>query len=199
MTLVIGLTGSIASGKSTVSLMFDDFDIPVVDADKLARVVVRPGEKGYTEIVKTFGEDILRTDKTIDRKKLGEIVFADEGKRNKLNAIVHPAVREEMLKSRDALIETGAAAVVLDIPLLFESKLTHFVDRTIVVAVDPATQLKRLMERDGFTEEHARQRINSQMPITEKAKQADAVVDNNGTKSETYKQLQEILRCWQVL
>ncbi|MEC5421965.1 dephospho-CoA kinase [Virgibacillus sp. C22-A2] len=199
MTLVIGLTGSIASGKSTVSLMFDEFNIPVVDADKLSREVVKPGEKAYDKIVNTFGHEILRDDQTLDRKKLGGIIFADEDKRKQLNSIVHPAVRERMIFRRDSFIEAGETCVVLDIPLLFESKLTHFVDKTLVVFVDEGVQLKRLMERDDYTEVEAWQRIKSQISIDEKAKKANAIIDNNGTKYESYIQLEKLLREWKII
>lgn len=198
MSLIIGLTGSIASGKSTVSLMFDDFNIPVIDADKLAREVVYPGEAAYKEVVETFGKEILREDKTIDRERLGEIIFADETKRKTLNAIVHPAIRERMLEKKDAFISSGEKCIVLDIPLLFESKLEHFVDKIIVVYVDEDVQLERLMARNELTKEEALQRIHSQMSIKEKAKLADTIIDNNGTKLESYEQLEEILRAWQV-
>lgn len=198
LTLVIGLTGSIASGKSTVSLMFDEFNIPVIDADKIARQVVVPGAKAYEEIVTTFGEDVLRDDKTLDRKKLGAIVFKNEYMRKKLNGIVHPAVREQMLYQRDQFIQDGVRAVVLDIPLLFESKLTDFVDKTIVVFVDETVQLNRLIERDKLSKEEALQRINSQMPVAEKAKKADAVIDNNRSKFESFEQLQSLLKKWDI-
>lgn len=199
MTLIIGLTGSIATGKSTVSSMFDDFNIPVVDADKISRHVVRPGEKAYDKIVEAFGHEVLKGDKTLDREKLGSIIFADEIKRKQLNRIVHPAVREEMLEQRDAYVKSGVACVVLDIPLLFESKLPHFVDKTLVVYVDEKVQLNRLKERDGYTEEEANQRIQSQIPIKEKAKKANAFIDNNGTKQESYKQLEELLKKWKTV
>ncbi|MGJ9457174.1 dephospho-CoA kinase [Oceanobacillus sp. CF4.6] len=199
MSLCIGLTGSIASGKSTVSLMFDDFNIPVVDADKIARTVVQPGEKAYEKVVETFGETILRADKTLDRQALGAIIFADKSKRELLNSIVHPAIRETMLYQRDAYFKAGAKCVVLDIPLLFESKLIDFVDRTIVVFVDASVQLERLMERDQSTAEEAMQRIQSQMPLKEKVKLADAVIDNNGSKSSSYEQLEKLLKNWTVL
>ena len=198
LTLILGLTGSIATGKSTVSLMFDDYEIPVIDADKVARQVVVPGEQAYNEIVKEFGEDILREDKMLDRKKLGSIVFADEEKRKKLNNIIHPQIRKKMLHDRDQLVEQGEKCVVLDIPLLFESELTHFVDKVIVVYADPKIQLERLMERDESTEEEAKQRINSQMSIKEKAARADTVINNNGTKFETYEQLEKVLKEWNV-
>lgn len=199
LALTIGLTGSIASGKSTVSLMFDDYNIPVVDADKLSREVVKPGEKAYEQIIDTFGKDILREDKSLDRKKLGALIFADENKRNKLNSIVHPAVREKMVQRRDGFLQAGSKCVVLDIPLLFESKLTHFVDKTVVVYVDEELQLKRLMERDNYSVEEALQRIRSQMPVKEKAALADAVIDNNGSKFETYEQLEKLLKSWEVI
>lgn len=199
MALIIGLTGSIASGKSTVSAMLDRFHIPVIDADKLARKVVEPGEQAYNKIIHVFGDDILNDDQTLDRKKLGTIIFADEEKREQLNNIVHPAVRNEMLRERDAYIHAGEKCVILDIPLLFESKLTDFVDKTVVVYVDEIIQLKRLMARDQFTEEEARQRIDSQIPLREKIKLADGIIDNNGTKDETYGQLIELLRAWQVI
>jgi len=199
LAFIIGLTGSIATGKSTVSLMFDDFNIPVVDADKIAREVVQPGEQAYKAIVKTFGKKILREDKTLDRPKLGSIVFADEEKRKTLNGIIHPAIREKMLKDRDAYVQQGETCIVLDIPLLFESKLTHFVDKTIVVYADEDTQLKRLIQRDAYTEKEAKQRIHSQLSASEKAELADAVVDNNGTKYETYEQLENVLKEWNVL
>lgn len=198
MALIIGLTGSIATGKSTVSLMFDEFDIPVIDADKVARQVVVPGEKAYNEIVQTFGKEILREDQTLDRAKLGSIVFEDDYKRKTLNNIIHPEIRKKMLHDRNELVKQGANTVVLDIPLLYESKLTHFVDKVIVVYADPDVQLKRLMARNGYTEEEARQRIESQMPASEKAKLADAVIDNNGKKSETYEQLAKIIKEWNV-
>lgn len=198
MAFVIGLTGGIASGKSTVSKMFRELYIPVVDADKIARQVVEPGEKAYERIIEVFGEEILKADRTLDRPALGSIVFADEDKRNQLNAIVHPAVRERMLELRDNYIHAGAICVVLDIPLLFESKLTHLVDRTIVVYVDESVQLNRLMERNHYTEKEAKQRISSQMPVKEKAKLADAVINNNGTIEESYIQLKELLQEWNI-
>ncbi|MFC0522365.1 dephospho-CoA kinase [Pontibacillus salicampi] len=199
MTVVVGLTGSIASGKSTVSLMFDDYNIPVIDADKLSREVVEPGEKAYEEIVYTFGSSVLREDQTIDRKALGNIVFQDEEKRKQLNSIVHPAVRERMLTKRDDYIAKEVRAVVLDIPLLFESNLMDYVDKVLVVYVDEGTQLSRLMERDGSSEEEAMSRINSQIPVAEKAKKADEVIDNSGSKQSSYDQLDHILRKWGIV
>lgn len=199
MALIIGLTGSIASGKSTVSSMLTDYHIPVVDADKISHDVVCPGEKAYQQIVETFGEEILLEDKTIDRKKLGAIIFSDKEKRTRLNEIVHPAVRESMAKQQKDYIAGGATSVVLDIPLLFESKQTHLIDKTLVVYVNKATQLERLMNRDNSAEAEARSRINSQISLDEKAKMADAVIDNNGTREQTKEQLDDFLANWKVI
>lgn len=198
-TLIIGLTGSIASGKSTVAGMFTEFDLPVIDADKISRLVVEPGQQAYTDIVAVFGRDILLPDETIDRSKLGRIIFADKEKREQLNGIVHPAVRQKMLKERDHYIQKGYRCVVMDIPLLFESQLTHFVDTTMVVYVQELNQLNRLMNRNGFSEEEAYQRIQSQMSMDEKKELADIVLDNNGTIEQTYQQLKTYLQQEKVL
>ncbi|WP_042146330.1 dephospho-CoA kinase [Paucisalibacillus sp. EB02] len=199
MTLVIGLTGSISSGKSTVSSMFKDIQIPVIDADQISRDVVEPGEDALKEIVSEFGRDVLFPDGTLNRKKLGSVIFSDNEKRKKLNSIVHPAIRKRMLEQRESYLENGEPCIVMDIPLLFESKLTHMVDKILVVYVDEYVQLERLMERDNSTKEEALERIQSQIALKEKVKQADAVIDNNGSKEASYKQLRNILEKWQVL
>lgn len=198
MALVIGLTGSIGTGKSTIANRFRELNIPVVDADKIAREVVEPNTETYRKIVETFGEEILHEDLTLNRKALGNIVFRDENKRKQLNSIIHPAIRKEMLRQRDEWIEIGKECVVLDIPLLYESKLTHFVDKVIVVYVDEDVQLQRIIERDKSSEEEAKNRIAAQIPVAEKAKMADAVIDNNGSIEDSYKQLEEILDTWGV-
>ncbi|MGM8215572.1 dephospho-CoA kinase [Bacillaceae bacterium W0354] len=198
MTLVIGLTGSIATGKSTISNMFKEWNYPVVDADKIAREVVEPGEAAYEKIVSYFGESILNSDRTIDRKKLGHIVFNDKNERDQLNGIIHPEIRKEMLRQRDAFIEQKAPAVVLDIPLLFESQLFDYVDKVLVVYVEPEVQLERLMKRDGSSKEEALSRIKSQIPITEKKERADAFIDNSRTITDSKEQLKNILKQWNV-
>ncbi|KAA0761558.1 dephospho-CoA kinase [Bacillus sp. SH5-2] len=199
MTVVIGLTGGIASGKSTVSKMFRELSIPVIDADVIAREVVEQGKPAYNKIVEVFGAEVLQQDGELDRPKLGNIVFYNEEKRLQLNKIVHPAVREEMNTQKEMYIKKGVQAVVLDIPLLFESKLTSLVDRVLVVAVTPKTQLERLMKRNNFSEEEAKARIQSQMPLEEKVKNADEVINNDGTIMETKTQLQEILKEWNII
>ncbi|WP_173915871.1 dephospho-CoA kinase [Halobacillus sp. Marseille-Q1614] len=199
MGIVIGLTGSIATGKSTVSQMFKHFEIPVVDADIISREVVNPGEPAYKEIVEQFSEEILNEDGAINRKELGKVIFRDKEKRNILNRIVHPQVRKEMKRQRDGYLARGDKAVVLDIPLLFESKLTDYVDRTLVVYVDSETQLKRLMARDESKEAEAMERIRSQIPASKKAEWADAVIDNSGTREQSFEQLKAILTNWGVI
>ncbi|REJ08326.1 dephospho-CoA kinase [Halobacillus trueperi] len=199
MTLVIGLTGSIASGKSTVAKMFKDMDIPVIDADQISRDVVQPGEPAYQEIVETFGEQVLEEGGDLDRKKLGKVVFADETKRKQLNGIVHPKVREEMIRRREQYKQQQYQAVVLDIPLLFESNLTDYVEKILVVYVDEKTQLERLMERDQSGREDAEERIRAQIPVKKKAEMADAVIDNTGTVEGSLQQLNDILHGWDIV
>ncbi|WP_142329574.1 dephospho-CoA kinase [Bacillus sp. es.036] len=199
MTMDIGLTGGIASGKSTVAEMIRRYDIPIIDADVMARKVVEPGEPALQDIFRLFGDDMKAEDGGLDRKKLGAVIFKDEEKRKVLNRILHPAIRKGMLDQAAALKEQGSAHIVFDIPLLFESQLTHMVDQTLLIYVDAKTQLSRLVERDGSTEEEAFDRIQSQMPIEEKKELADDVIDNTGTREETEEQLNNILKKWGII
>jgi dephospho-CoA kinase len=192
--LIIGLTGGIATGKSTASHILSEVGIPIIDADLISREVVMPGKEAYGKIVAFFGEDVLLVDDTLNRAKLGEIIFNDDEKRLKLNEIVHPAVRQEMKDQAMSYLNNGFAKVIMDIPLLFESKLTHMVDETWLIYADPKIQLQRLMDRDGFTEKQALSRIHSQMPIDEKKTLADVVIINNGTKKELEKQLLQLIQ-----
>lgn len=194
MGMTIGLTGSIATGKSTVSKMLQDAGVPVVDADISAREVVMPGTTGLKQIAEAFGTDILQADGTLNRAKLGEIIFEDAAKRELLNQIVHPLVRADMLAKRRILFSKGEKWVVFDIPLLFESKLTDLVDITLVVATSEETQLARLKKRNHLTEKEARLRIESQMPIAEKRLYADIVIDNDDSLATTRKQVDEFLQ-----
>ncbi|TYS19713.1 dephospho-CoA kinase [Rossellomorea vietnamensis] len=198
MTSIIGLTGGIASGKSTVSSLLAQKGFTVVDADLAARKVVEPGEPAYLKIVETFGQDILNKEGTLDRAALGNIIFYNEERRKELNGIVHPAVRAEMLAEKEKAFENGKQTVVMDIPLLFESNLTWMVEKTVVVYVDRDTQLSRLMLRNRLTEEEAEARVNSQMSLDEKRNLADAVLDNRGTIDETGVQLDDLLVRWNL-
>ncbi len=193
---IIGLTGGIASGKSTVSAFLQDKGYTIIDADLAARMVVEVGQPAYLAIVEAFGKGILQENGQIDRAGLGAIIFNDQTKRNLLNGIVHPAVRSMMLSHKDEAIESGKQTVIMDIPLLFESDLTWMVDRTIVVTVEEDVQLSRLMKRNELTEEEAASRISSQLPLREKAEKADAVIDNNGSVEDTLKQVEELLAAW---
>ncbi|MFY0542947.1 dephospho-CoA kinase [Brevibacillus sp. H7] len=191
--MILGLTGGIATGKSTVSAMLRERGIPVIDADLIAREVVEPGKPAYEAIVKHFGRDILLPNGEINRKQLGDIVFSDEAERQKLNAIVHPEVRRVMREEAEQLERKGADIVFMDIPLLFESKLQHMVDKIVVVYAPASMQLTRMMERDELDEEQAHKRLRAQMPIEQKKEQADYVIDNTGTREETERQVEQLL------
>ncbi len=197
--MIIGLTGSIASGKSTVAKMFADLNIPIVDADKVARVVVEPGRETLQQIAAQFGDDVILEDGHMDRKKVGDMIFHDPTKRKQLNEIIHPAIRKEMLRQRDKHLSDGHPHVVMDIPLLFESGLQSYVENILVVSVSEENQLKRLMARNDLTEQEARARISSQLPISVKEKGADAVIYNNDSVASTKEQLHYILKKWGVL
>lgn len=197
--MIIGLTGSIASGKSTVAKMIQSYKLPIVDADLIARQVVGPGTPTLKKIAEAFGGEVIAVDGSMDRAKVGRIIFHNDDMRQTLNGIIHPAIREEMLRQRDEFMSYGEKNIFMDIPLLFESKLEHFVEKIIVVSVKEEVQLQRLMARNGFTEDEARARIATQIPVKEKEQLADAVIYNNGTLEDTAIQLQTILYEWNVL
>ncbi|WP_368503583.1 dephospho-CoA kinase [Alkalihalophilus sp. As8PL] len=194
----IGLTGGIASGKSTVSNWLNEWGYPIIDADKIAREVVEPGESAYQEIVRHFGKEILLEDQSINRKKLGSIIFNDEHERKALNGIVHPAVRQKMLAQKERYEASGHQTVIFDIPLLFESDLFHLVDKVMLVYVDEQTQLERLINRDQAGKEDALARISSQFPLKDKRERADAVINNSGSLEETASQVKMILNQWKA-
>jgi dephospho-CoA kinase len=198
MSLIIALTGGIASGKSTVSKMLIEIGVTVIDADVESRLAVEKGEKAYNDIVQFFGEDILENDGSLNRAKLGAVIFNDEEKRITLNSIVHPAVRDRVESKKEKAKMNGEKVIILDIPLFFESKQQYKVDQSVLVYVDEETQLERLMKRNHYSEEEARARINSQMPLQEKVKLADKVIDNNGTIEDTERQLKEIVTQWGI-
>ena len=191
--MILGLTGGIATGKSTVTGMLRERGIPVIDADQIAREVVEPGKPAYDAIVGHFGRDILLEDGQIDRKKLGEIVFSDESERQKLNAIVHPEVRRVMREEAETAEKNGVSIVFMDIPLLFESKLQYMVEKIVVVYAPAAMQLARMMERDELEEEQAQKRLRAQFPIDQKREEADFLIDNSRTREETERQVENML------
>ncbi|MCZ2258003.1 dephospho-CoA kinase [Sporosarcina sp. G11-34] len=198
MQMIIGLTGSIASGKSTISKMLAKKGFPIVDADEIARLVVEPGTEVIEEIRRVFGEEVLHADNTLNREKLGECIFGNVVEREKLNSIIHPAIRAEMIRQKEKFVFDGFKTIIMDIPLLFESKLQHFVEKILVVSVTPEIQKQRLMSRNELTKEEALARIGSQLPMEQKEEGADEIIYNNGTVEESEKQLLEILAKWNV-
>ncbi|KAL5511604.1 CAB5 [Sanghuangporus vaninii] len=191
--LVVGLTGGIATGKSTVSSLLKAHTITVIDADVIARQVVQPGTKAHAEIVRYFGEEILLADGTLDRPKLGAVIFGDEGKRKQLNSIVHPAVRMEMVRQVIWAWMKGKRYCVIDVPLLIETGMHQWVGLTVVVSCPEEIQLSRLMQRDNIPEEAARARVKSQMPISVKADYADIVIDNTGSLDELRSRVDDLI------
>lgn len=183
---VIGLTGGIASGKSTVSKALADLGAIVIDGDQTAHRLMEPHQPVWEEIVGNFGRDILHPDLTIDRVKLGAIVFDDPEQMTILNKISRPRIVESIKNELQRLkITRPDAVLVLDVPLLYEARLDKLVDQVWVVWLDRETQIQRLQERNGFTRDEAEKRINSQMSLDEKAQRADVVIDNRGSLEET--------------
>ncbi|KAM6951081.1 dephospho-CoA kinase domain-containing protein [Aplochiton taeniatus] len=187
---LVGLTGGISSGKSTVSSLLRELGSPLIDADVVARKVVEPNSLAYRRIVYHFGPEILLENGEIDRQKLGQLIFVSEEKRKLLNSITHPEIQKEMLKQILYYFLRGYRYVVLDVPLLFETKhLTRFLNHTVVVYCDPTTQLLRLMQRDQLTQEQAQQRLAAQMPLNEKRGLANHVVENSGSREDMHRQV----------
>ncbi len=189
-----GLTGSIATGKSTVANMFRDLGCYVIDADKLAHKVYKKGETAYYKIIEEFGYDILDGSSEIDRKKLSKIVLNNKELLKKLESIVHPEIEKarnmelERIKKRDK-----NAIVIYDVPLLFEKQLQDMFDCTIVVYTDKKTEIERLMKRENLTKKEAQKMVELQMPIEKKIKIADFVIDNSKNTDNTKAQVKEIL------
>ena len=190
--IIVGLTGSVGTGKSTVDNFFRELGAYIIDWDELAREVVRPHLKAWEEIVEYFGKDFLNEDLTLNRQKLADMVFPDKEKVTKLNQIVHPQVFKEDERITNEIKSLAPDALLIkDIPLLTEVARPLFVDKIIVVAASEQTQIRRLGER-GMSREDAQNRIKSQLPLDEKIKFADFVIDNDGTLEETKKQVEEV-------
>ena len=176
--ILVGLTGGIATGKSTVAGIFKRYGATVIDADALARKVVEPGKPAWREIVETFGKNVINPDRTLNRQALGITVFGHPGKLRQLEQIIHPRVaREQIRLTKQAALNDPRAIVIYDVPLLFEAGIDKRVGATIVVTADRETQIARLKERNGLSRTEALRRIKSQMPLAEKRRRADYVLD----------------------
>ena len=190
---IIGLTGNIASGKTEVAKIFKELGAKIIDADKIAREVVEPGEPAWQQIVEEFGGNILNADGSINRKKLGGIVFNDGKKREKLNQITHPSIMTQIKETIDGYKKENAKLVILEAALIVEKGgLLSLIDELIVVSADAETQIARMMTRDRLKRDEALSRMESQMPISEKTKHATYIIDNSGSLGETRKQVEEI-------
>ncbi|MCD6152937.1 MAG: dephospho-CoA kinase [Syntrophobacterales bacterium] len=191
--LNVGLTGGIGSGKSTIDRLFSAKGAYIIDFDALTYFVEEPNRQAWKEIVEHFGKKILNADDTINRKKLGEIVFRDRKKLNKLNSIVHPVVINEWQKRIENIRKEKEDAIIIsDIPLLIEIGLHNRVDIRILVYISPEEQIKRIIKRDGYSIKKAEYRLNSQMSIDDKIPYADFVINNEGPLKETSKIVDEI-------
>jgi dephospho-CoA kinase len=192
--VIVGVTGGIASGKSTVARMLEEFGAVAVDFDVLARRVVEPGTPAFNEIVALFGERVLQRGGGINRKKLAAVVFQDAHKRKALENITHPRIVEAFLGRVQEITARGGKTIILAvIPLLFEAGLRHLVHKVLLVYIPREMQIERLITRDGISPEEAENRLRAQGPIDEKLGYADLVIHNEGTLEETRKAVQ---RAW---
>jgi len=199
MVLIVGLTGGIVGGKSTVALMFRDLGANIIDADKLGHSVILPYTSAWKKIVKLFGKDILRNDMTIDREELGKTVFTNQILLKKLNEITHPEIikiiKKEIISAKNKT-HGQQKILMIDAALIYETKIDRFMDKIIVVYIDRKEQIKRLIKRNNFSKDEALQRIKSQMPMKEKVKMADYIIDNNNSLDKTKKQ---VVKIWDEL
>jgi dephospho-CoA kinase len=190
---LVGLTGGIASGKSTVAKILQDLGAAIVNADDLAREVVLPGREAWKEVVAAFGVDILQTDQNLDRQKLRTLIFNQPEARKRLESIIHPRVRalaEERIRQYGA---AGYPVVIYEVPLLFEGKLQEWLRPVILVACNLETQTARLQKRDHLARADAEKHIAAQMSLAEKRRLADYVIENNGSLADLERQTRQIL------
>ena len=193
--ILVGLTGGVATGKSTVAKMLTQCGAVVIDADQLARDVVEPGKPAWREIVKTFGKTILNPDRSLNRQALGAIVFRHPAKRRALETIIHPRVaREQVRLTREAARQDPQSVVIYDVPLLFEAGIDKRVDHTIVVTADRNTQIARLKKRNSLSRDEALRRIRSQMPLAKKVRRADQVLHGTLPRPALRKQVGQLFK-----
>lgn len=191
--LKIGLTGSIGTGKSTVSKLLRERGIAVIDADLLAREIVKKGQECLNDLKNVFGNQVLTSDGELDRKKLGQIVFSDDSKLELLNSVTHPHIRRRMKAQMNELESKNNKVLVLDIPLLFEANMEDLVDIVLVVFAKEEIQIKRIMERDNCTQEEAMRIIKTQISQQDKISKSDYTIDNSGTIEELKEKLNGFL------
>lgn len=191
--LWVGLTGGIGTGKSTVSRILRQSKMAVIDADELAREVVKKDSQGFKEVVKAFGSSIVSQNGELDRKALGQKVFSDQSKLKVLENIIHPLVRSLSLQKKKELAQNGEKIAFYDVPLLFEKNMEELFDQIVVVNCDPQIQKRRLIERDGFSSEEAERRISSQLSLEEKVRAAHFTIHNNGSLEDLEKQVAELI------
>jgi dephospho-CoA kinase len=192
MTRIIGLTGGIGSGKSTVSRFLAEMGAVIIDADKIGHEVYRPDTETWRQLVKTFGNGILSADNTVDRKKLGAIVFGNKQELQRLNAIIHPQITEVIKKRIAEYRRQGVKVIVLDAPVLLEANAKNLVDEVWVVVADEDNVIKRAAARTGLTEQQIRDRVRSQLSNAERTKNARVVINNDGTTEDLRGKIQEL-------
>lgn len=192
--MIIGLTGGIASGKSTVSDYLKDKGYPIVDADVISREVVEVGKIGLERISEKFGTDVLNDDGSLNRKALRNIIFSDEQARLDLNSILHPIIHDEILTQLKNYVDKGNDIIIFDAPLLLENNLQDLVDEVWVVSTSDKIQIDRVMKRDGISEKDSRDIISKQMPLYVKEKLADLILYNNGDINNLYEQVENALK-----
>ena len=201
--LVVGLTGNIGSGKSSIARMFKELGAQIIDTDQIARDVVAPGTEGLMQLVQLFGEEVLTSDGSLDRAKTAQIVFNDDEKRQLLNGVVHPAIRQVLLKAiseyknsrtgdNQSSLKPPAPLLIIEAPLLIETGLYKLVDQVWLITVDKKIQIERVAERDNATLDQITQRIAAQMPQVDKIPYADIIIDNSGNLEAALKQIGKI-------
>ncbi|XP_060809816.1 dephospho-CoA kinase domain-containing protein [Amyelois transitella] len=192
---IVGLTGGLATGKSTVLAIFRENGIAVIDADEVARKILEPGTKGWKELREYFGDGVLGPDGRVNRAKLGEIVFDDIEKRRKLNAITHPRIQKTMMRMAIRYFFSGHRYIVMEVPLLFETgKMLTFMHKIITVVCESHQQLERLCKRSDFSVTVAKKRIDTQIPLEHKVAKSHFVIDNSGDFAHTRHQTENIIR-----
>ncbi len=194
MSKIIGLTGGIATGKSTVSKIFKEAKIPVIDTDVIAKQLLTPRSETFNQIIEYFGEDIITTSGEVNRNKLAQLIFNDEEARAMVNAIIHPKVKERVQLEIKHFKDLQEPIIVVDVPLLFETNFHTIMDKTVLVYTQKKVQIERLMARDMIDKAYAIKKIESQMPLREKRKLADYVIDNSKSILSTKKAFNDVLK-----